>query len=74
MLTLRITSRLLAYTRKTFTATRRPLCILSHTSALPPWDLTSEDLFKQSGMHIDFGSVRCRLHILHSSLMSPICS
>lgn len=65
---------LLVHTRKTFTATRRPLWILSHTSALPPRDLTSEDLFKQSGMHIDFGSERCRLHVLHSSLISPIRS
>ena len=62
------------YTRKTFTATRCPLYTLSETSALPPWHLTSEDSVKQSGMCIDFGSKRCRLHALHNLLISCIRS
>ena len=69
-LTLRMTSKsLVIYTRTTFTATNRPLYVLRDTLAKPP-DSTSTEPSEQSGMCMDFGITRCRLHVLQSSLNS----
>ena len=69
-LTLRITSMsLVMYIRKTLTATRRPLYVLRDTLAEFP-DSTSTESFEQSGMCIDLGIMRYRLHVLQSSLNS----
>ena len=67
-LTLRITSRsLVTYTRTTLMATRRPWYIPCDTSAKPPCS-TSTESFEQSGMCIELGITRCRLHVLQSLL------
>ena len=67
-LTLRMTSRSsVRHTRTTLMAIRRPLYVPCDTSAKPPRS-TSTDPFKQSGICIDFGITRCRLHVLQSLL------
>ena len=67
-LTLRMMSRsLVMYTRTTLMATRRPLNVPRDTLAYPP-DSTSTESFEQSGMCMDFGITRCRLHVLQSLL------
>jgi len=69
-LTLRMTSRsLVVYTRTTLTATRRPSYVLRDTLAKPPHS-TSTEPSEQSGMCMDFGTTRCRLHVLQSLLNS----
>jgi len=69
-LTLRMTSRsLVMYIRTTLTATRRPLYVFCNTLAKPPHS-TSTAPSEQSGMRIDFGTTRFRLHVLQSSLNS----
>jgi hypothetical protein len=66
--TLRTTSRSsLRHTRTTLMATWRPLYIPRDTLAKPPRP-TSVEPFEQSGMCIDFGITRCRLHVLQSLL------
>ena len=67
-LTLRMRSRsLVTYARTSLIATRRPLCVPCDTSAKPP-DSTSTESSEQSGMCMDVGITRCRLHVLQSSL------
>jgi len=67
-LTLRIRSRsLVMYARTTLIATRRPSCVPCDTSAKPP-DSTCVESSEQSGICMDFGITRCRLHVLQSSL------
>jgi len=67
-LTLRMMSRsLVTYTRTTLMATRRPSCMLCDTLANPPHS-TSTEPSEQSGMCMDFGTTRCRLHVLQSLL------
>ena len=69
-LTLRITSRSSRrHTRTTLMATRCPLYLPLDTSANPPHS-TSTAPFEQSGMCMDFGITRCRLHVLQSLLSS----
>jgi len=69
-LTLRIRSRsLVTYARTTLIATRRPSYVPCETSAKPPHS-TSTESSEQSGMCMDFGITRCRLHVLQSSLSS----
>ena len=53
--------------RKTFMATWRPLYFPRDTLANPPCSTTTEP-FEQSGMYMDLGITRCRLHALQSSL------
>jgi len=73
-LTLRMTLRsLVMYMCTTLTATRRPLYVLCDTLAKPP-DSTSTEPFEQSGMFMDSGTMRCRLHVLQRSLNSFIRS
>ena len=68
VLTLRIRSRsLVTYARTTLIATRRPSYVPCDTSANPPHS-TSTESSEQSGMCMDFGITRCRLHVLQSSL------
>ena len=67
-LTLRMTSRsLVMYARTTLIATRRPWYVLCETSAKPPLSVPTAPL-EQSGMCMDFGITRCRLHVLQSLL------
>ena len=67
-LTLRMASRsLVMYARTTLIATRRPSCIPCDTSAKPPHS-TSTEFSEQSGMCMDVGITRCRLHVLQSLL------
>jgi len=67
-LTLRMTSRsLVMYTRTTLIATRRPSYIPRDTSADPPL-VTSVESCEQSGMCMDLGITRCRLHVLQNLL------
>ena len=67
-LTLRMTSRsLVMYTRTTLIATRRPSYTPCDTSAHPPL-VTSVEPCEQSGMCIDLGITRCRLHVLQNLL------
>jgi hypothetical protein len=67
-LTLRMTSKSsMRHTRTTLMATRRPLYIPCDTLAKPPRS-TSTAPFEQSGMCMDFGITRCRLHVLQSLL------
>jgi hypothetical protein len=55
------------HTRTTLMATRRPLYIPCDTLAKPPRS-TSTEPFEQSGICMDFGTTRCRLHVLQSLL------
>jgi hypothetical protein len=67
-LTLRMTSgSSMRHTRTTLIATRRPLYVPCDTLANPPRS-TSTAPFEQSGMCMDFGITRCRLHVLQSVL------
>ena len=67
-LTLRMTSgSSMRQTRTTLMATRRPLYVLRDTLADPPRS-TSTEPFEQSGKCMDFGIIRCRLHVLQSLL------
>ena len=67
-LTLRMRSRsLVTYIRTTLIATRRPSYIPCDMLAMPP-DSTSTAPSEQSGMCMDSGITRCRLHALQSSL------
>jgi len=67
-LTLRMRSRsLVTYARTTLIATRRPSCVPCDTSANPPGP-TSTGSSEQSGMCMDIGIKRCRLHVLQSLL------
>ena len=67
-LTLRMASRsLVTYARTTLIATRRRSYVPCDTSAKPP-DSTSTEPSEQSGMCMDVGITRCRLHVLQSSL------
>ena len=67
-LTLRMTSRsLVTYVRTTLMATRRPWYIPCDTSAKPPLS-TSTESSEQSGMCMDVGITRFRLHVLQSLL------
>jgi len=67
-LTLRMASRsLVTYARTTLMATRRPSYVPRDTSAKPPHS-TSTEFSEQSGMSMDVGITRCRLHVLQSSL------
>ena len=69
-LTLRMTSRSsIMHTRTTLMATRRPWYVPCDTSANPPRPISTEP-FEQSGMCIDLGITRCRLHVLQSLLSS----
>ena len=58
---------LVIYTRTTLIATRHPSCVPCDTSAKPP-DSTSTEPSEQSGMCMDDGITRCRLHVLQSLL------
>jgi len=67
-LTLRMTSKsLVMYTRTTLIATRRPSYTPCDTSAHPPF-VTSVEPCEQSGMCMDLGITRCRLHVLQNLL------
>ena len=67
-LTLRIRSNsLVMYTRTALMATRRPSYVPRNTSAKPPYSTSTEPL-EQSGMFMDVGIMRCRLHVLQSLL------
>ena len=67
-LTLRMRSRsLVRYTRTTLIATRCPSCVPCDTSTKPP-DSASTEPSEQSGMCMDDGITRCRLHVLQSLL------
>ena len=67
-LTLRMRSRsLVTYARTALIATRRPSCVPCETSAKPPHS-TSMESSEQSGMCMDVGITRCRLHVLQSLL------
>ena len=71
-LTLKIMSRSsLRHTRTTLIATRRPLCVPCDTSAKPPRPASTAPS-EQSGIYMDFGITRCRLHVLQS-LLSSFC-
>ena len=66
-LTLWMASRLVRHTRTTLMATRRPWYVPRDTSAKPPRPASTAP-FEQSGMCMDFGITRCRLHVLQSLL------
>ena len=67
-LTLRMRSRsLVTYARTTLIATRRPWYVPCDTSAKPP-DSTSTESSEQSGICMEVGITRCRLHALQSLL------
>ena len=69
-LTLRMASRsLVRYARTALIATRRPSYIPRDTSAKPPHS-TSTESSEQSGMCMDVGITRWRLHVLQSLLRS----
>ena len=73
-LTLMITSRsLVMYTCTALTATRRPSYVLCDTMANPPHS-TSTEPSEQSGMVMDSGTMRCRLHVLQILLNNFIRS
>jgi hypothetical protein len=55
------------HVRTTLMATRCPLYVPCDMSAKPPRS-TSTEPFEQSGMCMDFGITRCRLHVLQSLL------
>jgi len=65
-LTLRMASRsLVTYARTTLIATRRPSYVPCDTLAKPPYS-TSTEPSEQSGMCMDLGITRCRLHVFQS--------
>jgi hypothetical protein len=67
-LTLRMTSRSsMRHTRTIFMATRRPRYAPCNTSAKPPRPASTAP-FEQSGMYMEVGITRCRLHVLQSLL------
>jgi len=64
---------LVTYTRTTLMATPRPSYVPRDTSAKPP-DSSSTESSEQSGICMDVGITRCRLHSLQSLLSNFVLS